>query len=173
MAIIVEDGSIVANANSFASEQEVRDFALARGVTLPGDATHPSHLLMQMMIQVMDYLNTIDDGIWIGTRVSTTQPLPFPRVGVQINRRLVPSNTIPKELKDLQAAMVVMTEEGTDIWDPERDSPLGKLQIGPIQAEFEAALVSAGPANSHARSLMRLLTRSASILPVRVVRGSL
>ena len=173
MAIVVETGSIVANANSFASEQEVRDFATSRGFILPGDATHPDHCLLNMMIRVMDYLNVIDDERWLGTRVSTTQPLAYPRVGVQINRRLVPSNSIPRELKDLQAAMVVMMNDDVDIWDPERDSPLGKLQIGPIQAEFEAALVSAGPANSHARSLMRLLTRSASILPVTVVRGSL
>lgn len=51
MALIVEDGSNVANANSYASEATIVAYAASRGVTMPNDAS-----LLVNVTKAMDYI---------------------------------------------------------------------------------------------------------------------
>ncbi len=49
MAVIVEDGSGVAGANSYASEEQLQAWAGARGYTLTGD-------LSVLLVRAFDYI---------------------------------------------------------------------------------------------------------------------
>lgn len=72
LTIIVEDGTGVANANSYVDVATLRTFASMRGVVLPAsdDAVVP------FLIQAMDYLESLD---YIGTQTLNPPNLQWPR----------------------------------------------------------------------------------------------
>lgn len=129
MAIIVEDGSIVANANSYVSEADLLAYAVARGVTLQANTEI-------LLIKAMDYIESLN---FIGIKVQSTQPLQWPRANVYIDDYPFPSNEIPKELKNalMQTAMSIDANV-----DPQ--SNVGKqiqsATVGPVSVTFEKGI---------------------------------
>lgn len=97
MALIIEDGSIVAGANSFTTDAEFQAYALARGEDLP--ATEAERDALQ--IRAVDYL-FLKESKMQGCRVNKSQPLMFPRIGVCLFGFDVDSNEIPDNLKNAQ-----------------------------------------------------------------------
>lgn len=112
ITITIEDGSNVANANSFVTIAEVRAYAEARGVTLP--VTDDS--LAVMLIKACDYLEA-QANRYQGEIANESQALQWPRIDVYISgsETAFPSNAIPKQLKSAQSALVVAINEGVDI----------------------------------------------------------
>ncbi len=88
--IIVENGSVVAGANSYVSEAGLLDYAASRGITLSG-ATDV------LIIKAMDYIESLS---FIGDRHIEEQPLQWPRDEVYIDSYYIERETIPKELKN-------------------------------------------------------------------------
>ena len=88
--IIVENGTVVAGANSYVSEAGLLDYAASRGVNLTG-ATDV------LIIKAMDY---IESRPFIGDKHREAQPLQWPRDEVYIDRYYIERETIPKELKN-------------------------------------------------------------------------
>lgn len=97
MTLIVENGTIVANANSYVSDAEYVAFAAARGYTIGVDATAREIELTK----AMDYLEGHRDR-FKGIKVNRNQPLQWPRVSVFIDGYQTDSNIIPSELKNAQ-----------------------------------------------------------------------
>jgi len=107
MAITVEDGSIVAGANSYVTDEEFTNYADLRGFSYPASAA----LREPLIILAMDYL---ENKSYQGARVEPgNQSLPFPRSNVWINGRSVGSNEILQNLKNAQieAAIAANTQE--------------------------------------------------------------
>ncbi len=102
MAIIVEDGSIVANANSYASEAALTAYAAARGVTLTGDED-------DLLIQAMDYVESLD---FIGFKLTYDQPLQWPRADVVIDGYYVGTDVIPQLLIDGLCEVAIAIDTG-------------------------------------------------------------
>ena len=102
MAIIVEDGTVVPNANSYVTEAELTTYAADRGVTLTGT---PAVLL----INAMDYLESLH---YIGYKFIEEQPLQWPRDEVYIDTYYIERTTIPKELKNGQMAVALSIDAG-------------------------------------------------------------
>ncbi len=99
MALIIEDGSIVAGANSFATVVECRAYCDARALVLPtADAD-----VEVLLINAADYLFTLEED-YQGLRVDSTQVLPFPRETVILYGADI-SGTIPQILKDGQSRL--------------------------------------------------------------------
>ena len=73
--IIVEDGSVVAGANSYVTEAELTTYAADRGITL----TAATDVLL---IKAMDYIESLS---FIGTKFSEGQSLQWPRSNVYID----------------------------------------------------------------------------------------
>lgn len=93
--LIVEDGSIVPDANTYADLATVRAYCDARGLIIPdGDDE-----LSQMIFIAMDYIEAMETR-FKGHRVSPLQNLAWPRSGVVIicGQPPLPDNTIPKNL---------------------------------------------------------------------------
>tara|TARA_R110002126_G_scaffold135648_2_gene279966 strand:+ start:73 stop:570 length:498 start_codon:yes stop_codon:yes gene_type:complete len=109
MALIIEDGSIVANANSFVTADEMVTYAALRGVTIPADTTTQE----QQIILAMDYLTDREQGMK-GTRVSELQELPYPRFNVRFNGYYITGAEIPKELKSAQIELAIQVG-GSDL----------------------------------------------------------
>ena len=112
ITITIEDGSNVANANSFVTVAEVRAYAEARGVTLPV----ADDSLAVMLIKACDYLEA-QANRYQGEIANESQALQWPRIDVYISgsETAFPSNAIPKQLKSAQSSLVVAISEGVDI----------------------------------------------------------
>ena len=91
MALIVEDGSLVSNANSYISVSDYVAWANARGFTY--DAL-PA--LEHKILRAMDFIESLD---FIGEKHEETQALQWPRDYVFIDGYSVESDEIPKEVK--------------------------------------------------------------------------
>ena len=107
MALVIEDGSIVAGANSLVDDTEFTTYASARGLTVPSTAAEREILL----IKGMDYLNTRK---YKGRRTyPDDQELAFPRYGIYANDDYIESDQIPKEVKyaQMEAAIASNTQD--------------------------------------------------------------
>lgn len=93
--------------NSYVSVDELKAFAAARGYEIPDDNAELEHLL----IQAMDYLESLS---WKGRRISSEQPLSWPRTGVYLEDRAIDKDTIPARVKQAQCRLAVEAQE-TDL----------------------------------------------------------
>lgn len=111
MALVVEDGTIVAGATSYVTLAEARAYALARGLTLPAD----DPTLEVSLIQAIDYLESYRSS-YQGVLVSPgVQELQWPRAGCFIDGYELPANVIPKLLKDAQSRLAYEVSSGVDL----------------------------------------------------------
>jgi hypothetical protein len=108
MALIIEDGTQIANSNTYVSDAEYVAYAAARGKTIGADATAREIEL----IKAMDYIEG-HRARFKGDKVASTQSLQFPRSNVSIDNFYIDSNVIPDELKNAQmeAAIIVNATE--------------------------------------------------------------
>lgn len=144
--IVVEDGSIVENANSYVSVATFEAYAAARGITLTGDSE-------QLLIQAMDYIEGLN---YQGRKVSADQPLQWPRSGVIIDGYYVDSDVIPQELKNGEMQTAIAIDMG--------QSPLASItqnairkKVGSIEIEYSSSS-SNNPINKQINySLQKLL----------------
>jgi hypothetical protein len=106
VALIIEDGSIVDNANSFVTVTEIINYAEIRGIIISADTVK----LAQFAILAMDYLVSREQSMK-GTRVSDLQELPYPRFNVRYNGYYITGSEIPKELKNAQIELTIQVGE--------------------------------------------------------------
>jgi hypothetical protein len=152
MTIIVEDGSIVANANSYITDAELNAYALARGVTITGEGEI-------LLYQAMDYLESQN---FIGDRYSREQSLQFPRVNVYIDGFYYEPFTIPKLLKDAQAVIAIAIGDGASplsIVEPE----VKKEKVGSIEVEYKDNTVQASMARTISAAIYKLVKGGMSL----------
>ena len=104
--LIIEDGSIVDNANSLTSDAEFKAYANLRCKSVP--ATQPAR--EALLILAMDYLFSIENRL-SGCRVDATQLLPYPRVGVCVYGFTVDRTTIPVNSKSAQMELALQVQD--------------------------------------------------------------
>lgn len=125
MAIIIEDGTNVAGANSYASESQLATYAASRGVTVTGAAAI-------LLIQAMD---SLEDKNFVGTKANSDQPLQWPRIGVQIDGYNIASNKIPANLINSQIELAIAIDGGANpLANQGRETVREK--IGEIEVEY-------------------------------------
>lgn len=100
MSIIVEDGTLVEGANSYIDVAYLKDYAAARGITLPADSELPAKLIL-----AMDYLDTYD-AQWPGTAKGS---LAWPRKDTEYEN-------IPANLKKAQAVLAIKAAQGIPLF---------------------------------------------------------
>lgn len=98
MSLTIEDGSIVAGADSYATTADLAAYAVAFGRTIPAGDPAREALLRRAALQM-------DAMAWKGTTVSEAQSLVWPRECVVRNGFTIPSNTIPEKIKSGQMAL--------------------------------------------------------------------
>jgi hypothetical protein len=148
MTIIVEDGSNVANSNSYLSLNDIRTYASLRGVTLSVvDAT-----LEPMVIKAMDYIESFRDQFQ-GMQTYDDQSLQWPRseieyvdetigyvassLGIMIDCRRIDPDVIPKVLKDLLCQCTMAVNAGIDFANFSQEQKfVTSEQIGPLKQTY-------------------------------------
>lgn len=130
MALVIEDGTGVANATSFVTVDEYKAWLQARGYTVPADdAIEP------LAIKAMDYLATREDEL-DGDRLFDTQSLPFPRTGAYLRNVLVEDGDIPAEVKTLQFAIMYAIQQGINFFPTTGDRTIKRKKVGPLETEW-------------------------------------
>jgi hypothetical protein len=123
--IIVEDGTIVENANSYVTVAELNAYATARGLTIESDEE-------PLLIRAMDYLESLH---FIGLKLTEAQPLQWPRWNVFIDGFFVSSETIPSLLKEAQMEVALAIDSGND---PLADIPrvVSSVSVGAVSVSY-------------------------------------
>jgi hypothetical protein len=99
--------------NSYASVDDLENFADARGIQLPENKE-------PLLIKAMDYLNGLN---WAGQKARPDQPLPFPRKDMVIDSYFLPSGIIPVQVVTAQCMLAVEAISG-DLLPSVREAPV-------------------------------------------------
>lgn len=154
MALVIEDGTPVTGATSYATVAQARAYALARGVTLSAvDAD-----VEKLLIKACDYLESLEPR-FKGSRVApATQELAWPRTGVYLysNPVMFAVDEIPAILIKAQCQLAVdavdidlmpsgsgkeVVKEKVDVIEVEYSKGQGSVSL----PELTAALAILGP----------------------------
>lgn len=129
MALIIETGSIVAGADSFATVAEFATYAANYGRTVTDDTTEVEALLRRAALQ-MDYIQ------WKGCGVTRDQSLSWPRYGVLVNRWELPSTEIPAKVKLGQMALAADIYADDSAPAELKSGPIIREKVGPLETEY-------------------------------------
>lgn len=103
MALIIETGAGVVNADSYASLAELATYATSRGITLTAATDTAKEVLLR---KAADYLDTLEPK-FRGSRVEVDQALAWPRSDVYLygSTELFPATSIPPQLIKAQCQL--------------------------------------------------------------------
>lgn len=167
MALTVEDGTGVADANSFVTIAEIKDAATQRGVTLPANDND----IEAFAVKAIDFIVS-KEGQMNGVRTYAEQDLPYPRTGVYLYSNALLPTAIPKTLKQAQLQLVFDQANGIDLFanDRPQEQAIKRDKVGPIETEFfePGANAGAAPALDAAMSYLSPLLRGLTLRTVRV-----
>lgn len=139
--IIVEDGTNVPNANSYATLDEVKAYAEQRGYSLGSD----DEKTKARMILAMDYIESFGSK-YQGSPTYIDQALSWPRydAGDWL------SNGVPPNLLKAQAQLVIEQVINKVVLLPTTAAGafITKEKIGPIETEYSEAVALSGGGNS-------------------------
>lgn len=132
MALIIEDGTLVANADSYATLAVARAFATKRNlVPAATDITLEADL-----IKAMDFIES-HRGKFKGFIVAETQALQWPRKEVYVNGFLLAQTTIPQELIDSQCQLAVEINNGVELFRTVTEPFIVDQIVGPIRTRYD------------------------------------
>lgn len=135
MALTIEDGSGVANANSYVTVAEYRAYATPRGVSLPAsDSTVETQLIL-----AMDYLEA---QCWRGMQTYDGQSLAMPRDEIYISGMLIAADVIPGKIKLAQMQLALQVNNGVDLMPTVvgGSASVVREKVGPLETEYSTSL---------------------------------
>lgn len=165
MALIVEDGSGVAAANSYVSVAEARAWVGVRGLALPSGDSAVEQLLLKAMDLVESYRSQFS-----GAKSSASNPLQWPRTGASLDGVELESDVIPAELK---SALIQLAYEAqsTELQPTGSGREVVREKIDVIETEYaKRGSGSIAPQFNKALAFLQPLLRSSGAFGVRVVR---
>lgn len=137
--MIVEDGTIVADANSYVTVAFVDAYALSYGFTFTGTQVEKEQAILRAMLYIESF-----ERKFCGSRTSTAQTLAWPRTGVinQVTGEAIDANTIPVELKRAVAEGAIAELAEPEILTKTLNSSDMNLvrkreKLGPMEREYE------------------------------------
>ena len=132
--LIVEDGSIVAGAEAYCSEVAADLYHENRGNSVWSAVTDKEAALRK----ATDYMTQAYRGLWKGFRVSSSQPLDWPRANVQVEdgpcRNIVAANTVPQEVKDACAELALKASSAA--LAPDLEQGVVSETVGPLSVTY-------------------------------------
>ena len=175
--IIVEDGSIVANANSYVTVADADTYFNLRNNTTWSNLD-PTDQKAPFLILAVDYMQQMYRQRWLGWRDNVNQKLDFPRLWVQQfdapgNYGPAPyyfaPNFIPDEVKQAQMMLAVRIASGDLAPDITREDTALSVKVGTLAVDYDKN----SPAFTTYRAIDRLLAPflNSSSTMARIVRS--
>lgn len=165
MALVVENGQGLANAQTLASVVELRAYAAETGATVPPRDVDCEKLLVHAMRRMLDFS-------YLGQQVRRDQALPWPRAGIVIESWGYESHIIPKRVKDAQCAYAIaaQTVELQPLVKVNQKGTVVSETIGPISRTFaDSGRIVDAPRIPVAEALLKPFVRGMDTL--QLVRG--
>lgn len=164
MALVIEDGSVVAGAESYASAAEFATYAANYGKVIPVEEAAQEVLLRRSALQ-MEAMS------WKGSVVHIDQPLKWPRADVCRNGFTLNYDRIPQQIKAGQMALAAEIH-ADDLVDP--DTKLGAIvseTVGPLSTTYASAKASASKPAAVRQSYAQFAGFVESSSQIRLSRG--
>jgi hypothetical protein len=163
MAIVVEDGTIVAGANSYTDAAALNAYLDVRGLQLSFQNGDEEALLHQ----AMDYIETRD---FIGNKLTKAQSTQWPRSGVSVDGFPVEEDEIPSDLSLAQIETAIAIDNGTDpLANIERETKREK--VGDVEVEYMDKAKDSVELTAIDARLDKLLVRGGSAGTVDLMRA--
>lgn len=167
MALVIEDGSGLNNAQSYASVEALKEFAKRRGLTVPQGNSECEALLTL----AWDAMLGLD---YVGVRATKEQAGDFPRDGVEIDGFRYGRTELPTQLSDTQCALAIEAQK-TDLLPTLPANSSGAVvekSVGPITIRYaESGRSTNRPIVEKARAYLRKLLRNGGGVFVSVSRA--
>lgn len=112
MAIIVEDGSLVANANSYVTRAEFIAYAQGFGVAIPDTEASDAQLL-----KAAQFIDSHESRLK-GTRSTRDQAMAYPRSDLMIEGYYWAQDEIPRQVLLCQLNVAMDINSGIDPYNP-------------------------------------------------------
>lgn len=129
ITIIVEDGSLVEDANSYVDPEE--DFATDYFEAHLHASTWNDATDEQRKAAVVQATRTIDSLMtWKGRRVDANQAREWPRYGVRYDGHYIETDVIPTRLREATLEMAMALLERDRLADTAREAPVTELGLG-------------------------------------------
>lgn len=128
--LIIEDGSIVTNANSFATDAEFKAYANLEGASVP--ATQPER--EALLILAMKYIESKERSLK-GCRVSSLQELPFPRRDLCVNGFYIETTVIHKNAKKAQMELALQAVN-SELFINSQSKNVQREKLGDLEIEY-------------------------------------
>lgn len=163
--LIVEDGSIITNANSYNDIAAIKAYAALRGFALNDDDA----ITENQAILAMDYIESFRQNFKGIPTVGLLQSLSWPRTYVIVGEDEYLTDYIPPMLKSAQCRLVVDINKGIDLLPSFATlDRLKKNKTGPLEKEwFESPSIA--PVLTAADALLAPLLEQSSF-GLRTVR---
>jgi len=130
--LIIEDGSVVPFANSWATDEEYKAYAKIKGYSVP--ATQPDR--EAQLTNAYDFINFTYEQQLQGYRVAPqTQTGCMPRNNIYAYGALVSNNTIPQDFKNAQMLAAFSINDGVDTNAVKSDADLASFTLVGAYAE--------------------------------------
>jgi hypothetical protein len=174
MTLVVEDGSGVEDANTFASVEDLEAYATARGLTLPATDAAKEKLL----ILALDAIETLER-TFLGMRTSATQELSWPRTDpcgedgaiTLSNGQVVAADAIPKQLIAAQCQLAC-DQQDTAFFQVTDGRLITEETVGPLTTRYADSSGGGGSGGSvhfqKFESIIAILQRLPVFRTVRV-----
>lgn len=132
MALIIEDGTIVANANSYITVDQYVTWADARFGCDRSTAKTSDADVEALILRAMDYFESQS---FKGLKATITQDLQWPRSDVVIDNYYVDAATIPKEVKNSIYELAYAEEVGNSELST-IDRKVSREKVASIEVEY-------------------------------------
>lgn len=130
--LIIEDGSVVANANSFVTDDEFKVYADLNNYDVP--ATQPDR--EALLARAYDYNNSTYESRIQGYRVNPdVQTGIFPRIGVYAYGQSVSSDVVPNNAKTAQMLAALSINDGADTNAYKDSADLASFNVQGVYSE--------------------------------------
>lgn len=161
VTLVKEDGSIVANANTYVDQDEFLTYIDNRGLSL--SAASDSDYIKTLLIRACDYIEA-QRALFQGTKTDDDQSLQFPRDGVYVDGILVGNDSIPRELKYAQMRLAYDADTHSDLSPVIETTEKGSITREKV-GDLEVAYASnesrrSTPAFTEAENLLRPLYKA-------------
>lgn len=127
MALVVEDGSVVAGANTYITLAEFKAWADDRGISYGTDDA-----VNKQIYRAMDYFERLQ---FIGNKANENQPLQWPRTEALIDGYYADATEIPPQVK-IAVYEAVVVEAAGDSELETQDRRTIREKIGDIEVQY-------------------------------------
>lgn len=128
MALVIEDGSVVAGANSYVTLAEFKSWADSRDISYNAD----DNVVEAQILRAMDYFERL---FFIGNKANENQPLQWPRTEALIDGYYADATEIPKEVKIALYEATVVEAAGNSELETQGRKTL-RERVGDIEVEY-------------------------------------